>query len=455
MHGPSRHSRVNIFPMKKIEAPGETIVSALLGQRGRGLCLLDSCGVGRSGSNRLIAGLDPIEIHVIDNADPLLSLRAFDELLTRQGCSAIFTISYNFGLKLNGIQSSRPAPEEPDIYAALFDSLLIHDHTTGATLTTGVDKNDFRYDRVLKETSGRFERNTAPREREIHSSNFTRSQYLAAVNQIKELIRAGETYQANLTQQLNVPLSDGVLPADIFSHLRRNHPAPFAALIDRGDSVVVSASPEQFVTIDHSAGGRKITASPIKGTRPRGPDKAADERLRNELLTSDKDRAENTMIVDLMRNDLGRVCEFGSVTVDELCRLDTHPTLFHLVSDISGDLKDNARYSDVIKAVFPCGSITGAPKLRTMEVIDRIETVPRGLSMGAIGCRIAPGIFDNEEIFEMSVAIRTMVIRDGEARFNVGGGITIDSDPEAEYDESMLKAKALLNSLHAYQANAA
>ncbi len=455
MHGPSLHARVNIFSMKKIEAPGETIVSALLDQRGRGLCVLDSCGVGRSGSNRLIAGIDPIEVHVIDNPDPLLSLRAFDELLTHQDRPAIFTISYDLGLKLNGIRSIRQAPEEPDIYVALFDSLLIHQHSAGAAFTTGADNNDDRYDRVLKETSARFERNTAPREREIHGSNFTRSQYLAAVDQIKELIRAGETYQANLTQQLSVPLSNEVLPADIFSHLRANHPAPFAAYVDRGSSFVVSASPEQFVSVERSESGRSIMTSPIKGTRPRGADRAHDERMRADLLNSEKDRAENTMIVDLMRNDLGRVCEFGSVKVDELCRLDFHPTLFHLVSEVSGTLRDDVRYSDVIKAVFPCGSITGAPKLRTMQIIDRIETVPRGLSMGAIGCRIAPGHIAPNEIFEMSVAIRTMVIRDGEAVFNVGGGVTIDSDPAAEYDESMLKAKALLNSLHAHNAKAA
>jgi para-aminobenzoate synthetase component 1 len=209
------------------------------------------------------------------------------------------------------------------------------------------------------------------------------------------------------------------------------------------------------VTIDQSATGREIRASPIKGTRPRGADLLSDNRLRAELLTSQKDRAENTMIVDLMRNDLGRVCEFGSVKVDELCRLDAHPTLFHLVSDVSGKLKDTIRYSDVLKAVFPCGSITGAPKIRTMEIIDRIETEARGLSMGAIGCRIASGHSQHGEIFEMSVAIRTMVIRDGESCFNVGGGITIDSDPESEYDESMLKALALLSSLSAQRAGVA
>jgi anthranilate/para-aminobenzoate synthase component I len=155
------------------------------------------------------------------------------------------------------------------------------------------------------------------------------------------------------------------------------------------------------------------------------------------------------MIVDLMRNDLGRVCEFGSVAVESLCRLEEHPTLFHLVSTVTGTLNQDVAFSDIIKAVFPCGSITGAPKIRTMQIIDEIETMPRGLSMGAIGCRIPGGTFDLPDIFEMSVAIRTMVIRDKTAVFNVGGGIVIDSDRESEYDESMLKAKALLDALGA------
>ena len=154
------------------------------------------------------------------------------------------------------------------------------------------------------------------------------------------------------------------------------------------------------------------------------------------------------MIVDLMRNDLGRICEFGSVKVDQLCRLDTHPTLFHLVSDVSGTLRTNIRYSDVINAVFPCGSITGAPKLRTMQLIDELEPSARGLSMGAIGYYVPDNGFEGlAPGFDLNVAIRTMVVRDGVAEFNVGGGITIDSDPEAEYAESLLKANALLAAL--------
>src|SRR5262249_32764430 len=155
----------------------------------------------------------------------------------------------------------------------------------------------------------------------------------------------------------------------------------FAAFITRKDSTVVSASPERFFRVE----GNRLTTSPIKGTRPRGKTKIEDDALRSELLLSQKDIAENTMIVDLLRNDLGRVCEFGSVKVEKLCDLEEHPTLFHLVSTISGILRNHMRSSDILKAVFPSGSITGAPKISTMRIIDEIETAPRGLSMGAIG----------------------------------------------------------------------
>jgi anthranilate/para-aminobenzoate synthase component I len=224
--------------------------------------------------------------------------------------------------------------------------------------------------------------------------------------------------------------------------LRRDHPAPFGAFIKRANSTVVSASPERFFTVDRTT--QTISTSPIKGTRPRGKTTAEDEALRNQLLTSEKDRAENVMIVDLLRNDIGRVCEFGSVEVEKLCDLEEHPTLFHLVSTINGKLRADVTFSDILKAVFPCGSITGAPKISTMRIIDGIEPSPRGLSMGAIGYYVPGETFGLPETIDLSVAIRTMVIRDRTATFNVGGGIVIDSDPEKEFDESLLKAKALL-----------
>jgi para-aminobenzoate synthetase component 1 len=243
---------------------------------------------------------------------------------------------------------------------------------------------------------------------------------------------------------LSVSLNNGDDPGEIFTKLRRDHPAPFGAFIDRGDSHVISASPERFFKI----AGNIISTSPIKGTRPRGRDPKEDERLRNELRQSEKDRAENTMIVDLLRNDLGRVCEYGSVEVKTLCDLEEHPTLFHLVSTVEGRLRNNVTFAEILAALFPCGSITGAPKIRTMQIIDELEPSARGLSMGAIGFFIPDtGFVGMEPGFELSVAIRTMVIRDGVAAFNVGGGVTIESDSQAEYEESLLKAKALLTAL--------
>jgi para-aminobenzoate synthetase component 1 len=183
--------------------------------------------------------------------------------------------------------------------------------------------------------------------------------------------------------------------------------------------------------------------SPIKGTRPRGKTANEDLQLKNELLTSEKDRAENVMIVDMLRNDIGRICEFGSVNVENLCELEIHPSLFHLVSTISGNLRSDVNFADILRAIFPCGSITGAPKIRTMRIIDELETAPRGLSMGAIG------YCDFDKTVDTSVAIRTMVVRENEAIFNVGGGIVIDSTPEMEYEETLVKARALLRAINA------
>ncbi len=439
--------------MKEIDISAGQLVRKLLRPEGyRRVCLLDSCGVGKPGSNLLIAGIDPVETRFLTSDDPQRLLHDLDEMLEREDVASIFTMSYDFGLKLNGIatkphQGERP---EPDIFIALFATLIIHDYDNGRTFMAGRSEGfDVIEELLLGGTDS--DGQDAGRMTSVASltSNSSRPEYSAAVNQIKELIREGETYQANLTQQLEVTMRQGDTAARVFENLRLEHAAPFAAYLDRGDSEVVSASPEQFLRVDASPPGRTITAAPIKGTRPRGATATEDARLRSELLASEKDRAENTMIVDLMRNDLGRVCEFGSVKVDELCRLEEHPTLFHLVSTIHGSLLGEVSYSDIIRAVFPCGSITGAPKMRTMEIIDRLEPSPRGLSMGAIGCRIPDDTFGISATFEMSVAIRTMVIRDMTATFNVGGGVVIDSNPEREYEESMLKAKALLHALRA------
>lgn len=435
--------------MTPLNISSDDLVKALLRlSREHPVCILDSCGVGHLGSHLLIAGIEPVEVFEITNDDPSETLQLLDEKLSGE-IAAIFTLSYDFGQKLLGLRSRKKEiaiSHQPDVFIALFDALIIHDYNSRETKLVG---NSDSFDSINSHLEEAFSGDiSAVATTTDIRSTFTKADYLAAIETIKELIRDGDTYQTNLTQQLTLQLPDVLKPEIVFERLRRDHPAPFAAYIRRSDSTVVSASPERFFRVGRSRDPiRKIETSPIKGTRPRGISAFDDERLRKDLLASSKDRAENTMIVDLLRNDLGRVCEFGSVNVEKLCDLEEHPTLFHLVSTISGELREEVQLSDILRAVFPCGSITGAPKISTIKIIDEIETVNRGLSMGAIGYYVPTNWNSGLAEFDLSVAIRTMVIRNNVATFNVGGGITIDSVPENEYDETLLKAKALLNAL--------
>ena len=419
------------------------------------VCILDSCGVGHLGSHLMIAGVRPSEVYEITNDDPTETLVFLDEKLSGEK-AAIFTLSYGLGPKLEKIKSKHKPTSEPDVFLALFDALIVHDYDNGVTRLIGDEATFPSIEELIRSVTVTGVTNATKVTNvtgETISSNFTKPAYLEAIGDIKERIRRGDTYQTNLTQQLTVRLSPDTSPQSIFHNLRRDNPAPFAAFIQRKDSTVISASPERFFRVE----GYTITTSPIKGTSPRGKNATEDEALKRALLSSEKDIAENTMIVDLLRNDLGRVCEYGSVRVEKLCDLEEHPTLFHLVSTISGRLRTDTNFSEILRALFPCGSITGAPKISTMRIIDELEPDARGLSMGAIGVRIQgprskvqspisahSSFIPHPSSLDLSVAIRTMVIRDGQAAFNVGGGIVIDSDPEAEYDESLLKAKALL-----------
>lgn len=435
--------------MRELNLSADKLIEILLDLPDKlNLCLLDSSGVSHLNSHLLIAGIFPVEIIEIkdDSAEKTLSI--FNTKLQDNKLSAIFTISYDFGLKLNQINSKHQNSNEPDIFLALFDVLIVHDYNTKKTYLTG-DENKFDKIQNLLFSASSQNASEISANSEI-SSNFTRQNYLEAVEKIQELIRCGDTYQTNLTQQFRAELPENLTPEIIFQNLRRSHPAPFASFIRRKNDVVISASPERFFRVENGI----ISTSPIKGTRPRGKNPAEDLELQNELLNSEKDRAENVMIVDLLRNDLGRVCEFGTVEVEKLFDLETHPTLFHLVSTVSGKLRQEISFTDILRATFPCGSITGAPKIRTMQIIDEIETCSRGISMGAIGISVQNSGFKTEgsnthHLIDLSVAIRTMVIRGNEAIFNVGGGIVIDSSPENEYEESLVKARALLKAIKA------
>lgn len=404
--------------------------------------ILDGAAARHGGSRRLIACLRPKEILELKFPTPSLTLDEIDRCC-RDFPFVFFTAAYEFGLKLNAIET-RHSGIEPDIWLMASNGALVHDYVTNETKLVGTPEWIAESSELIESTlpgPGPVE----PGPQVDVSFDVSRDEYVRHVEEIQELIRSGLTYQTNLTQLISAALPDSLHPTEIFRRLRHLHPAPFAAYVARDDSTVVSASPERFFSIRDD----RISAGPIKGTRPRGTDPANDAAFREALENSEKDRAENVMIVDLLRNDLGRVCEFGSVEVERLCEIEEHPSVFHLVSTIGGRLRPEWRLSEIFRALFPCGSITGAPKISTMKIIDRIESTPRGLSMGAIGYFARNGLYGDEPRPEAdtSVAIRTMVIRGNRAEFNVGGGVVIDSDPEDEYRESLVKAIALLDSL--------
>jgi len=484
--------------LRELEAQPDVLLRALLWlDPSRRVSILDSNGARPPDARFLIAGFDPFEIiearaHQLrikrrDEDEEFVEgdvLELLDERLESYRTphaslhnsipasgACIATFSYELAQQFHRLRlksSGRTVQsDEPDAVLAFYETLVIHDYERGLSrlVTSGGDKH--RLDQAYAVIQEAIERvaSTLPEETDIFlkastkdrhhfsrlpleidgqslTSSLTRDEYLSRIERIKEHIAAGDIYQANLTQQLKITLDPARTPERIFLRLRRTHPASFSAFIRRRTDTVVSASPERFLRVGLDERKRRwIEAWPIKGTRARGADAVEDERLRTELLESEKDRAENVMIVDLMRNDLGRVCQYGSVEVTELCAIQEHPTLFHLVSKVRGLLRADVKAADLMRAAFPCGSITGAPKLRAMEIIDEMESAPRGLSMGAIG------YFSFDGRLDLSVAIRTMTVKERTARFNVGGGIVADSDPALEYEESLTKAHALLRAL--------
>jgi para-aminobenzoate synthetase component 1 len=267
------------------------------------------------------------------------------------------------------------------------------------------------------------------------TSTLSKIEYMEAVSKIREHIAAGDIYQANLTQRWSLPFDEE--PGALYRALRQASPAPFGIFLNTGECVIAGSSPESFLSVR----GRTIETRPIKGTRPRGATPPEDDALREELLGSEKDRAELTMIADLERNDLGKICEPGSVEVQELYRSETFSNVHHLVSVVRGELKPGVGFEEIMDATFPGGSITGAPKLRAMEILDSLETTVRGPYTGAMG------YFGLDGSMELNVAIRTLVLSQGRCHLGVGSGIVADSDPEAEYAECLAKARDMITAL--------
>ena len=261
------------------------------------------------------------------------------------------------------------------------------------------------------------------------------SDYFNEIQKIKKWITAGDCYQVNLSQKFSQPIS--TTAPEIYHRLRAVSPAPYSAYLNLGNAQILSSSPECFLEVN----GRRVITRPIKGTRPRGGTSAEDASLKEELVTSTKDRAELLMITDLERNDLGRVCRPGSIHVSDLRKVETFPQVHHTVATIEGELDDGHNIIDLLKATFPGGSITGAPKVRAMQIIRELEPHAREIYCGAIGYISTNGRA------QFNVAIRTMVVKDGQAHFWSGGGIVADSHPESEYQESLVKAEGIRRAL--------
>ena len=266
-------------------------------------------------------------------------------------------------------------------------------------------------------------------------SNFTKQEYINAVKKVQEYVKVGDTFQVNLSQRFEVETSSD--PLDVYERLAQINPSHFGAFIDFGKIKLLCSSPERLVKLS----GKTAWTRPIAGTRPRGKTKNKDRELEKELKNNEKELAEHLMLVDLERNDLGKVCEFGSVEVDELLKIEKYSHVMHLVSEVSGKLRNDKTNVDLIKAMFPGGTITGCPKVRTMEIIDGLEPTVRGPYTGALGYFTLSGDLD------FNMIIRTIIMKRKKAYIHVGGGIVYDSVPESEYVETINKGNALFEAL--------
>ena len=405
------------------------------------LLFLDSSAQGILGRYSFLTA-DPIALARTPEEARALLRRQRHEVVTGlppfQGGIAGY-VSYDWGAALERV--ARPAPDRftpqiADVLLALYDWVMAWDHLEERAWLIGAADRIKEVQARLKAAPPAVRDDPAPAAH-APESNFSRVEYEAGVSRIREYIAAGDVYQVNLAQRFHAPFRGS--PLALYRRLRARNPAPFGAYLDFAGTVVTSISPERFLHFDPQT--RLVEARPIKGTRPRGATAARDETLARELVESEKDRAENVMIVDLLRNDLGKVCRPGSVSVPKLFALESHPTVHHLVSTVTGVLAETRDAFDLLRAAFPGGSVTGAPKIRAMEIIAELERAPRGVYCGAIGYVSATGAMD------FNIPIRTIVLRDGVATFHAGAGIVWDSEPAAEYQETLAKARTMMEAL--------
>lgn len=431
-----------------------------------GLILLESSGFDSSDLRISYLFFEPLKIvflrdeklHEICNGrekviegDPLDYLKF---LLTKEHNSStnkfygglVGYFSYDFGRRFENIKSNKKSITNlPELFFGLYTNCLIYNHRINKWEYRTSPANEEILNKNLEELNRKFLVNkklssTINKSFPVINlkSNYTYEEYIKSVIKAKYYIREGDIYQVNLTQQFygatNIPATE------IYGRVRKVNPAPYSAIMYLGNNqYVLSSSPELFLKVDDGY----VTTKPIKGTIRRGENADQDELLKKQLLNSEKDAAELTMIVDLERNDLNRVCETGSVDVKYLKKVETFASVHHLVSEIVGKLKNDCDVFDLIKASFPGGSITGAPKIRAMQIIEELEPNNRGVYTGAIGYI---GFNDHSEF---NIAIRTISYDNGLLSIGLGGGIVADSVPELEYQETLQKGKSIFEALGA------
>jgi len=320
-----------------------------------------------------------------------------------------------------------------DQYWGWYDAIVVADHHNNQNW---VVSHDDRNAKQLEEKIYQVMKNTTIKKDipiwmgEI-SSNFTHHEYLDAIGQVKEYLRTGDIYQANLSQRFSFDFRGS--SQDLYEIMRRINPAPFGAYLHFNEFDVLSMSPERFIKIR----GGNIETRPIKGTRARGKNEEEDNLLDKELQQSEKDRAELLMIVDLERNDLGRICQTGSIRVEDLFKITRYSSVLHMDARVHGILKQGIGIDEVLRCTFPGGSITGAPKIKAMNIIEELEPTARGVYTGSIG------YIDSQGNCDLNIAIRTVVVKNNRAYYQAGGGVVSDSDPELEYEETLAKTAVL------------
>ncbi len=353
------------------------------------------------------------------------------------GAAGYFSYALKDVIEPGKFKKADDGTDLPLCIIGFYDPLFVFDHheSKGYIISKNHEREKCKLFRASITETGKPEQTCKPVTVErggLPSSTHTRGEYMAAVMKAKEYIAAGDIYQINLSQRLSVPLRGDAFA--LYSSLIDASPAPFSSFMDFGEFQIISNSPERLLKV---SGGYAET-SPIKGTRPRGETPEKDRMLIEELKRNSKERAEHVMIVDLVRNDLGRISLPGSVEVTDFETIETFPNLHHMVSTVRGRLKPGVDAVSALRAVFPGGSVTGAPKIKAMEIIDELEPVPRSVYTGGIGWIDFSGEMD------IAMAIRTALFKGGYIYLNVGGGIVADSVPEDEYDETILKAQSFL-----------